>query len=59
MRKQYFISQFSLPIDFLVIIWPPSQGWESGNSDSFLQDIVRAVRASWGGGGVVSKTVPV
>ena len=35
--KQYFILQVPLPIDFLVILWPLSHGWDSGNSDSFYR----------------------
>ena len=47
MGKRYYILQVPLVIDFLVIVWPLSQGWESSNADP-MQGSVGTVQAHCG-----------
>ena len=54
MGKRYFILQVPLVINFLVIVWPLSQGWDSSNADP-IQGSVGTVQAHCGR--VVSKPV--
>ena len=50
MGKRYFILQVPLPIDFLLIVWPLSQGWDSSKADP-IQGSVGTVQGSlWEGG---------
>ena len=47
MGKRNFILQVPLVIDFLVTVWPLSQGWDSSNADP-IQGSVGTVQAQCG-----------